>query len=386
MRQTGSIIFCFLVVALLPYHLSLGDIPKPPSFSSGGTKKDKLKTEKLPPCKACTVLVNSFRDGIKRTERAKHDGGDAAWEEERLGSYKTSELRLVEIQERLCTDVTRGEDQCHQLAEDYESQIEEWWKNHQTTHPDLHRWLCVEQATVCCPDGFYGPNCEPCPTCFGNGKCKGNGTRKGNGKCACDEGYAGDNCDSCTEEYYPAFRDDTKLLCSRCHKACAAGGCTGAGPNACRVCRSGWVMDAGRGGCVDVDECIKEAPCSRQQFCVNNEGSYSCLECDKSCDGCSGDGPDLCDKCAAGYELRDGMCTDTSNEKRNQYATFTRYLTYLGLCIATCIVLQNSTWLAALVGLAVAVYISVSEYWLNTAPQQPAAPSPRILDEILQQH
>uniref|UniRef100_A0A182J1F1 Uncharacterized protein n=1 Tax=Anopheles atroparvus TaxID=41427 RepID=A0A182J1F1_ANOAO len=350
MRRPLGILACFLLAVLLPTP-AVGDIPKPPSL---GGKKDKLKTEKLPPCKACTVLVNSFSDGIKRTERSKHDGGDAAWEEERLGSYKTSELRLVEIQERLCQDVVRGEDQCHRLAEDYEPQIEEWWKNHQTTHPDLHRWLCVEQAAVCCPDGFYGPNCAPCPTCFGNGKCKGNGTRKGNGKCACDEGYTGENCDSCTAEYYEAFRDDSKLLCSQCHRACATGGCTGAGPNACRVCRSGWVMDSARGGCVDVDECITGAPCTSQQFCVNNEGSYSCL--------------------------------DTSNEKRNQYANFTRYLTYLGLCIATCIVLQNSTWLAALVGLAVAIYISVSEYWLNTTPEAPGAPSPRILDQILQQH
>lgn len=93
----------------------------------------------------------------------------------------------------------------------------------------------------------------------------------------------------------------------------------------------------------------------------------------------------MCKTCAEGYELRDGMCTDTSSEKRNQYVTFTRYLTYLGLCIATCIVLQSSTWLAALVGLAVAVYISVSEYWLNTNPQGTPSPSPKILDEILQQ-
>uniref|UniRef100_A0A8D8JAF0 Cysteine-rich with EGF-like domain protein 2 n=1 Tax=Culex pipiens TaxID=7175 RepID=A0A8D8JAF0_CULPI len=353
-------------------------------------KKERQRAEKLPPCKACTVLVNSFREGMKRTERSKHEGGDAAWEEERLGSYKTSELRLIEIQERLCQDVGRGEDQCHQLAEDYESRIEEWWKQHQNDHPDLHRWLCVDEAQVCCPDGFFGPTCEPCPSCFGNGKCKGNGTRKGNGKCSCDEGYDGENCDRCGPEHYEAFRDSEKLLCAKCHKACAAGGCTGAGPNACRVCRTGWVMDSQRGGCTDIDECVTAAnTCTKQQFCVNNEGSFSCLDCDKSCDECDGDGPDMCKKCAENFELRDGLCTDTSSEKRNQYVTFTRYITYAGLCIATCIVLQSSTWLAALVGLAVAVYISVSEYWLTTNPQSSVgglgAPSPKILDEILQQ-
>lgn len=39
-----------------------------------------------------------------------------------------------------------------------------------------------------------------------------------------------------------------------------------------------------------------------------------------------------------------------------------RYLTYLGMCLSTCIILQSSTSLAALVGLCVAAYISLSEY------------------------
>lgn len=223
----GSI---FLLTLSVCTQLAEADIPQSvPNLAK--SKKDRQKSEKLPPCRACTVLVDSYRDGMKRTERSKHDGGDAAWEEERLGSYKTSELRLVEIQEGLCRDVGRGEDQCHQLAEEHESLIEEWWKEHQTEQPDLQQWLCVEQAKVCCPDGFYGPNCDPCPSCFGNGKCKGNGTRKGNGKCSCEEGYVGENCDGCGPEQYEAFRDAEKLLCSKCHKACAAGGCTGAGPN-----------------------------------------------------------------------------------------------------------------------------------------------------------
>lgn len=37
--------------------------------------------------------------------------------------------------------------------------------------------------------------------------------------------------------------------------------------------------------------------------------SLSFAECDRSCDGCTGDGPDLCEKCAEGYELRDGICS-----------------------------------------------------------------------------
>lgn len=73
-------------------------------------------------------------------------------------------------------------------------------------------------------------------------------------------------------------------------------------------------MDPEKGGCIDIDECaIQKTPCSTNQFCVNTEGSYSCLECDKSCNGCSGDGPDLCDVCADGFEIRDGLCTGESN-------------------------------------------------------------------------
>ena len=48
--------------------------------------------------------------------------------------------------------------------------------------------------------------------------------------------------------------------------------------------------------------------CHANQFCVNTEGSYKCLECDISCAGCTGDGPDTCTDCAEGYILKDGIC------------------------------------------------------------------------------
>jgi hypothetical protein len=43
-------------------------------------------------------------------------------------------------------------------------------------------------------------------------------------------------------------------------------------------------------------------------------------------------------------------------------------MTYLGLCVATCIILNKNTTLAAVIGIAVAIYISVSEYVLNSPP------------------
>lgn len=48
---------------------------------------------------------------MDRTSRGKFEGGDADWEEKKLRSYANSEVRLVEIQEKLCTDVSKGEDQ-----------------------------------------------------------------------------------------------------------------------------------------------------------------------------------------------------------------------------------------------------------------------------------
>lgn len=39
-----------------------------------------------------------------------------------------------------------------------------------------------------------------------------------------------------------------------------------------------------------------------------------------------------------------------------------RYATYLGLCIATCIIFRRSVYLASLIGLFVAIYIGLSEY------------------------
>lgn len=55
----------------------------------------------------------------------------------------------------------------------------------------------------------------------------------------------------------------------------------------------------------------------------------------------------------------------------------TRYLTYLGLCLATCIIFQRSMLFASIIGLAVGLYISVAEYMLaneNHTGINPAIP------------
>lgn len=45
----------------------------------------------------------------------------------------------------------------------------------------------------------------------------------------------------------------------------------------CLMCEEGWVMDS-EVGCSDIDECFSgSSPCKKNEFCVNNEGSYECL-------------------------------------------------------------------------------------------------------------
>lgn len=252
---------------------------------------------------------------MAKTERGKHGGGDAEWEEKKLGSYKTSEVRLTEIQEILCTDIHRGEQQCHSIAEEYENEIEEWWKL-QDDYPDFYSWFCINTMKVCCPIATYGKDCTPCSSCNGNGVCAGNGTRKGNGKCKCDNGYSGNDCESCADGFYESFRDESKLLCSPCHISCD-GKCSGPGNKNCEKCTEGWIAGEGT-GCLDINECADKKSCpSKSTFCVNNEGSFSCLDCDRSCASCDGDGPDMCMECAEGYELRDGMCTGERSEIYN---------------------------------------------------------------------
>ena len=43
------------------------------------------------------------------------------------------------------------------------------------------------------------------------------------------------------------------------------------------MCSPGWLMDTEK-GCLDINECFMNPnPCKRNEFCVNNDGSYTCL-------------------------------------------------------------------------------------------------------------
>lgn len=215
--------------------------------------------------------------------------------------------------------------------------------------------------------------------CSGNGKCKGAGTRKGNGQCACDKGYTGPTCNSCDMNFFEAYKDENKLLCTQCHESCQ-GHCTGSGPKACMACKPGYSMDTEE-GCMDLDECNpivsdeqnsgsknSNSVCPTDKFCVNTEGSFTCLACDRACKSCHADGPDSCTECAEGYVMnKDNFCI--SNETAGKMFTLsnTRYFTYLGLCVATAIIFQRSAAIAGTLGVVVAAYVTLSEYYLQGA-------------------
>ncbi|GBP08315.1 Cysteine-rich with EGF-like domain protein 2 [Eumeta japonica] len=127
-----------------------------------------------------------MQKGLERTARGKYEGGDAAWEEEKLKvSYKRSEMRLIDIQEGICKEETKHGVYCHNVAEKAEEYIEKWWAQNPDNSADLFEFICIEQLELCCPKHHYGKQCSPClgdleNICNGNGKCRGDGTRKGN--------------------------------------------------------------------------------------------------------------------------------------------------------------------------------------------------------------
>ncbi|XP_038544387.1 stabilin-2 isoform X2 [Canis lupus familiaris] len=184
------------------------------------------------------------------------------------------------------------------------------------------------QIPRCC-QGFYGPDCTPCPGGFSN-PCSGNGQcadgLNGNGTCLCQAGFRGSQCQFCSDPNKFGPRCDQKCLCllgtcdSRIDSdgACLAGTCRGGsagrfchkhtsacGPDAqschihatCEynngtascVCKEGYEGDGGF--CSEVDPCTGFASgrCSRNAECVRTgTGTHTCV-CQQ---GWTGDGRD----------------------------------------------------------------------------------------------
>uniref|UniRef100_A0A0K0FBK9 Cysteine-rich with EGF-like domain protein 2 n=1 Tax=Strongyloides venezuelensis TaxID=75913 RepID=A0A0K0FBK9_STRVS len=246
-------------------------------------------------CTACKLLVDTFLVGLEKTKKGNFAGGNTDWEEKKLGTYKKSETRFLEIIEFVCkkdslddkdtySHISNIEFKCHTLLENHEEEIEEWFKNDQDKHSDMKEYFCYDKFKLCCPSGYYSSECKPCPgllsngkVCYGRGTCNGDGLRKGTGKCSCDEGYAGPYCNNCASQYFENIKTDSYIECEKCYEGCAKG-CKSSGPKGCTACRTGFEMNEEL-GCIDIDECLDgEKKCTKaNQICKNNIGSYNCL-------------------------------------------------------------------------------------------------------------
>ncbi|CAB3406108.1 unnamed protein product [Caenorhabditis bovis] len=147
----------------------------------------------------------------------------------------------------------------------------------------LFAWLCIDNLTLCCPEGDFGPQCDKCPglaengtACAGRGKCHGNGSRKGSGKCKCDDGYSGNLCRHCDAGYFQVENEQGKIItCKKCYEGCF-GVCNSEGPKGCTKCKNGWKLDEIE-GCIDIDECQNSDACTKEnEVCVYSVGSFRC--------------------------------------------------------------------------------------------------------------
>lgn len=315
---------------------------------------DKSGTSKLSTCRRCKILTDSFKHWLDKTSRGKFEGGDAAWEEAKLKSYSRSEIRLTEIQEGLCSEVKIHQDACYAIAEEAEQILEKWWFNQDPGSEDLYTWLCIESLKDCCPSKHYGSECAPCPmdksnkVCGGHGRCNGAGTRQGNGTCICKKGYTGEMCEDCEKNFYQTSTG----ACDKCDKSC--NGCIGGDAASCESCNSGWQLQSGV--CVDVNEC-ETSVCTASQYCINTEGSYSCQECESSCQTCSGEGPSNCTSCDPDTVLWFGMCVSSEQKQKNVIETYKRIAQYVGLLTIVMYMAQKSRFVASIVALIIAIVI-----------------------------
>ena len=76
----------------------------------------------------------------------------------------------------------------------------------------------------------------------------------------------------------------------------------------------------------------------------------------------------MCLKCAEDFEMRNSICVSLKSKKDKQSGEISRYGTYLGLGLATCIIFRNNIYIASVIGVVVATYIGVAEYTIGDAP------------------
>lgn len=312
-------------------------------------------------CQDCLLTSKSI-DELARMPRHMTPYGQV---EERINLDKIKKLVCREYMD----DYER--ERCRNFYFSNTDSIRDWKDSKPLS--SFHDYVCIQKLKYCCPRNSFGAKCRKCPKCNVNQKCSGEGIRTGNGTCICKPGHTGPDCSSCSKGFYSNENVIEKVdqdhpwkqSCKPCHKSCLY--CSRDGPLGCEVCNSGysWVPQY---GCSDVDEClVNRKICGDNTFCVNTEGSYFCYECDRGCDGCRGDGPDMCLRCAKGYNEEKGLCVAPKATILSPYASYHRYAIYVGLSVSTYILLQNDVYLSGMVGLAVGLYIGVSEYVMSTS-------------------
>lgn len=184
--------------------------------------------------------------------------------------------------------------------------------------------ICVEGKFCINTKGSYRCNdCDPaCDSgCTGTGrlscnKCK-NGWKELEGGQGCEDINECQQADICSPGTY-CVNKEGHHECASCHASCSpTEGCFGEGPAQCKGCAPGWEMGE-EGGCVDVDECVKnDIKCKSGEVCVNKEGGDSCEACYPSCNECVGTGANSCLNCKDGYLLKDSKCEDINECSTN---------------------------------------------------------------------
>ncbi|KAG8327705.1 Cysteine-rich with EGF-like domain protein 2 [Homalodisca vitripennis] len=170
----------------------------------------EVSKEKL--CKACTLFTDYFFKGMELTKRDNFGGGNAAWEEENLGSYATSEVRFVDILEKLC-DNAKEKGACLEMSYLWEDYLEFWWFHGREETPNLTQYLCVKTLKYCNP--------EVCPLGYSWNKHSGceviNETLAVSSPCQ-------------HNEYY--IETGGSFHCRPCHPSCVS--CHGEGSDNCK--------------------------------------------------------------------------------------------------------------------------------------------------------
>lgn len=350
-----STIFYIFILLCAKFHESLAKI------SDSSNNFNALESiEQL--CADCRLTSQSVENLIRNPRQV-----DAYGQVE-------EKVNLEKIKKAVCKEIISDQERerCRNFYFSQQANVIKWKQSQ--SRISFHDFVCIKELKYCCPSNSYGPKCTKCPKCGINEHCHGDSTRTGNGSCVCREGHTGIECASCLPGYYLdksvlKLSDDSpkRILCKACHRSCLY--CRHESPQGCEVCKSGFTWVPGY-GCSDIDECIKSKNkiCGENTFCVNTEGSYFCYECDRACDGCHGDGPDMCLRCAKGYKLDNGNCVALKKTILPPEANYYRYAIYVGLSICTCIILHNNVYMAGLVGLAVSIYIGVSEYVMSGHP------------------